>query len=291
MSRTNDRAILVAVNQTAPLTILRGGLRALAAVSPAVTGRVAFELFRTPRRFRTPPREQTLLATATPFDVRLSRSTTLKAWRWGAGPTAIVVHGWEGRGSQLAAFAQPLVDAGFGVVAFDAPGHGASSGRKSSLPHFAWALRAVADAAGGATAIIAHSLGCAAATLAARDGMPFDRAVFLAPPLNPSDYTRQFGEMFGLPDRVVDDLRSRVEERFLRRWSDYSLANIAPAMSAALLVVHDRDDTETTWAGGAELAQRWPGARLVTTEGLGHRRILREPRVLDETVRFLTLPD
>ena len=272
------------------LAILRTGLRALTVVSPAATSRIAFELFRTPRRFRTPAREHTLMATATPFDVRPGRSTTLKAWRWGSGPTVILMHGWEGRGSQLAAFAQPLVDAGFGVVTFDAPGHGGSSGRKSSLPHFAWALRAVADATGGATAIVAHSLGCAAATLAARDGMPLDRAVYLAPPLNPSDYTRQFGEIFGLPVRVVDDLRARIEERFLRPWSDYSLADMAPAMSAALLVVHDRDDEETTWAGGAELVQRWPGARLVTTAGLGHRRILRDPGVLDEAVRFLTRP-
>jgi pimeloyl-ACP methyl ester carboxylesterase len=248
---------------------------------------VAFELFRTPRRFGAPPREHALMTGAEPFDVRLTSSTTLKAWRWGSGPLVILAHGWEGRGSQLAAFAAPLVAAGFTVVTFDAPGHGASSGRTSSLPHFAWGLRGVADAAGAPYAVIGHSLGCAAATLAARDGLPMQRAVFIAPPLNPADYTRQFGEIFGLADEVIEGLQARVEERFLRKWSDYSLAGIAPRMSASLLVIHDRDDAETSWTAGSRLADLWPGARLITTEGFGHRRILREAGVVEAATRFV----
>ena len=51
----------------------------------------------------------------------------LVAWSWGEGPTVLLVHGWEGRGSQMAAFAAPLAEAGFRAVAFDAPG-AASSG-------------------------------------------------------------------------------------------------------------------------------------------------------------------
>ena len=59
-------------------------------------------------------------------------------------------------------------------------------------------------------------------------------------------------------------------------------------MSAGLLVVHDRDDVETPWTGGARLVDLWPGARLVTTEGLGHRRVLREPSVIEEAAAFIT---
>ena len=141
---------------------------------------------------------------------------TLRGVEWGAGPLIILLHGWEGRGSQLAAFAEPLTKAGFRVAAFDAPGHGRSSGRQSSLPHFAWALRGVADALGEVHGVIGHSLGCAAATLAMSDGLAIPRAVFLSPPLNPEDYTRQFGEMFGLSDDVIDGPRARIEERFVR---------------------------------------------------------------------------
>jgi pimeloyl-ACP methyl ester carboxylesterase len=188
----------------------------------------------------------------------------------------------------MGAFAQPLADAGFEVIAFDAPGHGTSSGRQSSLPHFAWALRHVAGALGGDLhGVIGHSAGCAAATLAMHDGLRVKRAVFCAPPLHPADYTRVFGTMFGLGKDVIDALHMRIEERFLRKWEDYSLARIAPRMSAALLVIHDRGDDDTVYEGGARLAELWPGAQLMTTEGLGHRRILREPATVQAAVAFV----
>jgi hypothetical protein len=38
---------------------------------------------------------------------------------------------------------------------------------------------------------------------------------------------------------------------------------------------------------GAAIAAAWPGAELVTTEGLGHRRILRDPAVVARVTDFL----
>jgi pimeloyl-ACP methyl ester carboxylesterase len=268
------------------IAMFRATFRLLTRVSPRAASTMAVELFRTPRRHRTPDREREAMRGATPLTIPLGSSTVIRAWIWGEGPTVILVHGWEGRGSQMAAFAAPLVRAGFRVVTFDAPAHGRSSGRQSSLPHFTWALRGVVEAAGRPHALIAHSLGCAATTLALRDGLDVERLVFIAPPLDPSEYTRQFGAIFGLNDSVVLGLRQRVEERFLRPWSDYSLAATAPRMKTPLLIVHDQDDTEVRYGAGATLAELWPGARLMTTNGLGHRRVLRDPEVLREVVEF-----
>jgi pimeloyl-ACP methyl ester carboxylesterase len=270
------------------LSLTRGALRLLSRTVPNVASRVAADLFMTPRRFAAPPRERVLLADAAPFEVRVGAELTVQAWRWGSGERiAILVHGWEGRGSQLTPFVAPLVERGLTVIAFDAPGHGKSSGSRSSLPHFMWALRSVAEAVGTPHAIVAHSLGCAAATLALKDGLAAEKLVFISPPLEPVDYTRRFGEILGLNDEVIDGMRLRIEERFLRKWSDYSLAATAREMTAGLLVIHDRDDNETLWSEGAELARLWPGARLVSTEGLGHRRILRDATVVSTTTEFL----
>src|SRR6185503_15435757 len=118
----------------------------------------------------------------------------LAVQRWGKGPLVILVHGWNGRGSQLGGFVQPLVDAGFQVVAFDAPGHGGPRGASSSLVRFADAFDAVVDATRPffqpLAAVVAHSMGGAAVTYAlsrraersadAELGSP--RLVFIAPP-------------------------------------------------------------------------------------------------------------
>ena len=57
-----------------------------------------------------------------------------------------------------------------------------------------------------------------------------------------------------------------------------------------LLVVHDRKDRVTSFAGSSSLVEHWPGARLMATEGLGHARILSEPSVIDAIVRFVGEP-
>lgn len=272
------------------LTVMRGAMRVLSATAPSVASRVAMDLFMTPRRFAAPKREQEILAQGTPFTVPLGASTEVRAWKFGGkGPAVLLAHGWEGRGSQLTPFVAPLLDRGYSVVTFDAPGHGASPGSRSSLPHFAWAIRAVADTLPTVHAIIAHSLGCAAATLALREGLSVNRVVYLAPPLNPVDYTARFGDILGLDDATIRGLQKRIEERFARKWSDYSLAESALTMTTPLLVVHDREDRDTYWSEGAALAEAWPGAQLITTEGLGHRRILRDENVIEEITKFVDL--
>ena len=59
-----------------------------------------------------------------------------------------------------------LRERGWRVVAHDGPGHGSSFGRTSSLVEIARGAAATARAVGGVDAVIAHSLGAAAAVLA-----------------------------------------------------------------------------------------------------------------------------
>ena len=54
------------------------------------------------------------------------------------------------------------------------------------------------------------------------------------------------------------------------------------------LVVHDRGDREVPFEHGETLARSWPGARLMVTEGLGHRRILRDPEVVRAVVEAVS---
>jgi len=283
-----DVAATARIETPMQLTLMKGALRLLSRTSPRVASRVAMDLFMTPRRFRPPDRERALLADAKPFEVRLGDATKIQAWSWGEGPLVLLVHGWEGRGSQMAAFVQPLVEAGHRVVTWDAPGHGASDGNRSSLPHFTYGLRGIVDATREPHAIIAHSLGCAATTLALKDGLTANRLVFIAPPLDPVDYTARFGEILALDPDVVAGMRLRIEERFQRKWSDFSLALTAREMTAPLLIVHDKDDRETYWSEGNALAEAWPGARMITTTGLGHRRVLREQGIIEQATRFVT---
>jgi len=261
---------------------IRTGFASASRVAPALTSAVAAELFRTTRRSSLHPDERTVLQSAVG-----SRVAGMQVWSWGAGPIVLLVHGWNGRATQLGSFVAPLVGRGYRVVAFDAYGHGDSEGGRSSLPEIANCIRQVVDELGGVYAIVAHSLGGAATTFALAYGLQAERAVFVAPPADP----RNFLEIFGAALGINDDVRARVKQRVERRLGvpleDMLAHAIAPTMEIPLLVIHDRNDKEVPVGVGRGIAQHWPGAQLIITEGLGHQRILRDPSVRDAAVSFI----
>jgi pimeloyl-ACP methyl ester carboxylesterase len=211
----------------------------------------------------------------------------MAVWTWGEGPSVYLVHGWGGRGGQLASFVAPLVQSGFKAVTFDAPGHGASPGARSSLPEFALALREVARVFGPAHGVIGHSLGASATALALGQGLQAERAVLIAPPADPSEWTRHLARRLGMTARVLRLMQTRIERRLGFHWSELDVPRLASRLLVPLLVIHDRDDAEVPYADGEAIAAAAPEARLVTSHGLGHRRILREPRLVKEAVSFV----
>ena len=265
---------------------LRAALPALEAVAPPLAARIGERLFLTPPRHPAPERERAALATAVAFDVPF-RGRRLRAWRWGGrGAPVLLVHGWGGRAGQMAAFAPPLVDTGLSAVAFDGPAHGHSDGRLSSAPDFAAAIQAVAARLGGVRAVIAHSMGAPSTVLALGDGLALEAAVFVGPSVGPRGFLRLFGQALGLSEATRAAVARRLEARF-GRFEEYDVRNEAGDMTLPLLVVHDRRDAEVAWEQGEAIAQAWPGAELVTTDGLGHRRILRNPAVVMRAAAFL----
>jgi pimeloyl-ACP methyl ester carboxylesterase len=187
----------------------------------------------------------------------------------------------------MAAFGPPLLTSGFRVVAFDAPGHGASDGHRSSIVHFARALRLLAEREGEPHAVIAHSLGAAATAYALTQGLRVKRAVFVSPTAGPWDWVDRFRELLGVPPQVMDAMRARSEAWLGESWDEFDVPKLARSQATPLLVVHDRDDAEVPWTDAAAIAGAWPGAKLLTTTGHGHRRILRDPAVVREAVSFV----
>ena len=246
--------------------------------------------------FRIPPargRRDRLAPPGRPFQVPVLGGM-VAGETWGEGPAVYLVHGWGGWRGQLDALVAPVTAAGYRVVTFDAPGHGDSDpgpegpGRSSVL-EFAAALSAVAAAHGPAAAVVAHSLGATATAFAMRDGLATDRAVFVSPMADPLPYTRAFATRLGFGERVRTRLVGRIERRVAMPMSAFAVPAIAGQVATPpLLLVHDRLDSETGWSDSAAIARAWPAARLVTTSGLGHRRILRDPAVVAEVAGFLT---
>ncbi|OLC78885.1 MAG: hypothetical protein AUH78_01830 [Gemmatimonadetes bacterium 13_1_40CM_4_69_8] len=270
------------------MSLIRGLMRATQVVAPGLAARLAERLFFTPPRTRASGALRAFLAGGRRFGLRVEGRRVV-GWRWGqeGGPVVYLVHGWGGRGGRLGALVHPLRNAGYAVVTFDAPGHGASGLGMSSIPEFARALTAVVALHGPAHAVIAHSLGAAGTALAVSWGLAARRLVFLAPPMDPAAWLTPFARALALRQEVVAQMQARSERRLRFRWADLDVREMARAMTVSLLVVHDQGDETVPWRDGAAIAAAWPGARLVTTQGLGHRGVVRVPDVVGEVVAFV----
>jgi pimeloyl-ACP methyl ester carboxylesterase len=269
------------------LLLLRKAFAILSPVAPGTAARLAMVLFRWPPRHRGSYPDFSVFDTATRLDFTLD-GRRLAVWRRGNGPTALLAHGWGSRGARLGDFVEPLTSAGFSVVAFDAPGHGASAGRLSSLPQFIEAIREIGERLGPIDVVVAHSMGGAATTLAMARGLDVKRVVFLAPAADPAGYSERFASVLGLSDDVVSRMKRGLERRFGLLWKEFDVLAAATKQTAPLLVIHDSEDRDVPVADGAAIAAAWPGARLVSTAGLGHRRIVHDPAVVSRAVAFLT---
>ncbi|GLQ98843.1 hypothetical protein GCM10007863_32630 [Dyella mobilis] len=216
------------------------------------------------------------------------------AWAWGNdGPTVILLHGWGGHAGQMQAFVAPLLDAGFRVIAFDAPAHGASAAsrlgkRRVTFFEFADALQIVVSGESSVAGIIAHSGGCTALALAMRAGWtPPANIVFVAPFVHPAASIEGFAQAIGANKRVVAEFSKGVERWLGHPWSYLDITTLEPAhKQQRLLVIHDVEDKEVPLAHARTLTASWPAAQLMVTRGLGHRRVLRDSAVVQEVLRF-----
>jgi pimeloyl-ACP methyl ester carboxylesterase len=269
-----------------PLWLLRTAFRAVGTFAPGVAARWAETIFCRPPRNEPRPAEEAFLATGSRQTVR-SENQDLAVWAWGQGPLVLLAHGWGSRAGRFSTLAQALVEAGFRVVLFDAPAHGASMGNQASLPQFSRALGAVADTVGPAYGLVGHSLGGAAVSLAMGNGLRAQRAVLLSPPADVLLFSHAFAEHLRIPLRAHNVMRRNLENRLQFRWEELHIPTLARRMTAPALVVHDREDREVPYAHGAEIANAWPGAELLSTTGLGHRTVVRDPKVIRRTIAFL----
>lgn len=255
-------------------------------LQPARTLRRAYRLFCTPlpnaRRGADP-------AGAAVSQIAFA-GEQIGVYVWGdpaTQPYVLLAHGWSSQALRFLPWIGPLREAGYAVVGFDQIGHGRSSGRRTTLPGFAEVLREVGRRFGAAAAVIGHSLGGAATLLALADSLQAGRAVLIAPVADPFAAAQRFGRMVGLAEHLSAHLFDEYEAHHPTRVANLQAHLNAPAIGRPALIVHDLADREVSWAEGERYARHWPEARLLTTQGLGHHRIVDDAAVIDAALNFL----
>ena len=216
-----------------------------------------------------------------------------RVYSWGTGSEVVLlVHGWRGRASQFADVVRALESPHRTVVAFDAPGNGASPGDRTDLLDYVALIRLVTDRFGGPTTVIAHSFGSLAAFVAAREGVRVGGIVSIAG-VGSFDYVvSTFTAALALPRRATRALRQRIAAGLFVGQGDIwrrFVSELDPTDTATpLLVIHDSDDRAVDVSQATAIAEAHTGpVSTLITHGLGHTRVLSDPAILDAISEFV----
>ncbi len=273
------------------LRVIRWTFPKLEVVAPRLANRWLVKLFFTPQQYPQPAREKSVIHEAEKFEV-LVGGKKVQGYTWGSGPAILFVHGWSGRPAQFAQFIEFCRREGYQAVAFDAPAHGLSEGKQTTVVEFKNAILAISQKTGPFHAVIAHSLGGVACLLAINEGLSVNTLVMIATPSIGEEILSEFAGRINASSRAIHYLRTYIHQTLGKSFDEFSgsyLIRYLPP-STQLLIMHDRQDGQVSMRNPEQLVKHFPQATFLKTAGLGHNRILRDVQVIRTVFDYINNP-
>jgi len=217
-------------------------------------------------------------------------------------------HGWEGRGLNFFKFIPGLQEKGFRVLAIDFPLHGVNKDCKceySGCTVFGHTINAIIRSLNQPVYIMAHSMGNGAFEINCRlsnekEKNLVKKYVGIAAMNYYYDAVVGHIKIFKLEneDELIKDYIDNKKILFGIDIDDIVLENDVLKLDIPILFVHDLNDKEIPYEKTEVLKDKMKrksytinGVSYPTfckTEGLGHRRILRDDKVVKTVVDFLS---
>ena len=250
----------------------------------------ALDLFRTPQR-RTKKQPSAIFSEAEKLEFALE-NISIYGYRWnkGASKRALIIHGFESSIVNFEQYIGPLVRKGYEVLAFDAPAHGRSGGRTISAPLFTKMITTIYETYGPIYSFIAHSFGGLALSLALEKihHNANYKVVLIAPATETKTAIDQFFDLLELKNTVRKEFDKLIAKLggYPAEW--YSVHRAVKNIKAQVLWLHDEDDLQTPIDDALKVKEEnLPNVTFIITKGLGHRRIYRDHKVMQQILDFL----
>jgi pimeloyl-ACP methyl ester carboxylesterase len=249
-----------------------------------------YQAFFSPSQYEVKSTEQAILERGNNYRM-LFDGGELMVTTWGdRGPSVLLMHGWGGARAQMTGFVEPLLSAGYRVVAYDQPAHGQSDGKLTNVLEITPTMDLIMQQEGKFDAIIAHSFGTLITSyaLTSLNFPPPAKLVYFGAFNRLLDSLPRFQVQAGLPDELIEGLRNMIYDNFGRGVLD-AIVNetMAPQINVPALMFHDAADNVTPVEDSRAIAKAWKQAQLIETTGLSHRGALQSKEIHEQVIKFL----
>ncbi|PZR19150.1 MAG: alpha/beta hydrolase [Flavobacterium psychrophilum] len=257
--------------------------------SPRLAAKFAMKLFTTPMKFKLPKREEEMDSKSRQHELDIpSIGKKIHVYHYGeSDKKVLLVHGWSGRGTQLHSIADKLLKNGYCTVSFDASSHGKSEGKYSDMSEFIAGILELEKQFGPFEYAIGHSLGAMSVLNAIKRGLKVKKAVIIGSGDIIEDIMYDFTNKLGMniaTGRLMVDL---FEKKFGETINTYSAYIAAIDVACPVLIIHDEDDSDVPVSAAYHIAKHLSNHEIMITEGLGHRKILGDSKVIKKIIQFL----
>ena len=82
-------------------------------------------------------------------------------------------------------------------------------------------------------------------------------------------------------------LKDYFETKFVGKMDDYSAYKAAQMVQIPVLVIHDQNDEDVSVNSAYHIDKHLAHSQLLITEGLGHRKIVGDPAVIEAILKFI----
>lgn len=284
------------LSQRLMLKYYKAKIRTIGMVSPEKAAAEAFDLFCTPFKNKKTPKIPPVFTQSLLVSVEVN-GITVRGFHWPSesanAPKVLIVHGFSSYAYKFDQYVVGLRKEGFEVLAFDAPAHGISDGKRINALIYRDTILAIEAGFGPLDGIIAHSLGGLAASLAVEkmSNTQHRKLVLIAPATETRRAIDNFFDLIPAKPAVIDAFEQLIQQLAGQPISYFSVPRVVKTLNARILWVHDQTDTICTFKDVAPLLEQpIPSTEFFITKGLGHNQVYKEASTRDHILSFMTAP-
>jgi pimeloyl-ACP methyl ester carboxylesterase len=270
---------------------IRIKLKLLSLISRRLAGKAAFKVFCTP--FPAAINNKTgIFDHGEPLKFTVNNAL-VRGFRFNhpADHKILILHGFSSTCRNFHWYISAFVNKGYEVLAFDAPAHGSSEGKRVNALDYSKMIREAYRLYGPFNGYLAHSFGGISVSLAL-EGLPHDektKLVLIAPATETISAIDDAFKMLGLgSERIKNALKEEIFAISGKKAEWFSIRRAIKNINAATLWIHDKDDDVTPLRDVLKVREDAPpNVEFLITEGLGHRKIYRDEAVKKRVADFL----
>ena len=284
------------LSQRLLLKYFKAKIRTIGMVSPEKAAAEAFDLFSTPFKSKKISKIPAIFHQSLPVSVEV-RGITVRGFQWKSELTQsrkiLIVHGFSSYSYKFEQYIVSLKKEGFEVLAFDAPGHGISDGKRINALIYRDSILAIEARFGPLYGIIAHSMGGLAASLAMElmTNTKERKLVLIAPATETKMAIENLFTQIPVKPAVKQAFDQYVTNLAGKPISYFSVARVVRTLDTRVLWIHDETDAICTFEDVAPLlSETIPSTEFFITKGLGHNQVYKEASTRDRILAFIQSP-